>query len=171
MPALVVYSTLTGNTRKVGEAILKGLPLGSVIADVKDSPDPAGYDLVVAGYWVDKGKADAATLKYLERLKDRKTAFFFTLGAYPDSPHADSCAKGTEDILIANGNECLGHYRCQGKVDPSLLEKMKKALPPEHPHAQMTPERKARLEEAAKHPNEEDLLKAEAFGKELSLKI
>jgi flavodoxin len=171
MKALVVYSSLTGNTKKVGEAVLKGLPEGSVLADVKDRPDPSPYDLVVVGFWVDKGKADPETQKYLEIVKDKKTAIFFTLGAYPDSPHADSCAKETEEIMAKNGNVPLGHYRCQGKVDPNLLEKMKQMLPPDHPHAQMTPERKARLDEAAKHPDEEDLRKAEAFGKELLGKI
>ena len=171
MKALVVYSTLTGNTKKVAEAVVKGLPEGTVIADVKDSPDPSPYDLVVVGFWVDKGKADAATIRYLETLKDKKTAVFFTLGAYPDSPHADSCAKETEELMAKNGNVTLGHYRCQGKVDPNLLEKMKKMLPPGHPHVEETPERKARLEEAAKHPNEEDLRKAEEFAKGLLAKI
>ena len=170
MKAVVVYSTLTGNTRTVAEAVLKGLPEGSVLADVKDGPDPAPYDLVVLGFWVDKGKADAATLGYIGGLKGKKTAIFFTLGANPASPHAEGCARETGELLEKNGNSCLGSYWCQGKVDPNLLEKMKKMLPPDHPHSKMTPERKANLEEAAKHPDEEDLRKAEAFGRELAEK-
>ncbi|MDR2349015.1 MAG: flavodoxin family protein [Deltaproteobacteria bacterium] len=171
MKALVVYSTLTGNTRKVAEALFKGLPEGSVLADLKDNPDPSGFDSVFVGFWVDKGKADAATLKFLENLKDKPTAIFFTLGAYPDSPHADSCAKETEELIVKNNNRYLGHYRCQGKVDPELVEKMKKMLPPDHPHAQMTPERQARLDEASKHPDEADLEKALNFAKEVLAKL
>ncbi len=55
-------------------------------------------------------------------------------------------------------NEIFGHFICQGKIDPALTEKFKD-LPPDHPHA-MTPERKARHEEAKKHPDSNDLKKA-----------
>ncbi|MDL2260222.1 flavodoxin family protein [Deltaproteobacteria bacterium OttesenSCG-928-K17] len=164
MKALVIYSTLTGNTKKVAEGILAGLPEGSALADVKDSPSPEAYDLVVPGFWVDQGHADKAMLAYFENLKNKKAAFFFTLGAYPDSEHADEVAADTEKRLKENGNTVLGHFRCQGKVDPKLLERMKQMLPPDHPHAQMTPERKARLDEAAKHPDDQDLARAKDFG-------
>jgi hypothetical protein len=56
-------------------------------------------------------------------------------------------------------------------VDPKLLEKMKKMLPPDDPHVKLTPERQARLDEAAKHPNEEDCGKAEAFAREIAAKL
>ena len=52
MKAAVVYSTLTGNTRKVAEAFCAGLGEGAELFDVKDAPDPAGYDLVAVGFWV-----------------------------------------------------------------------------------------------------------------------
>ncbi|MDR1921570.1 MAG: flavodoxin family protein [Candidatus Adiutrix sp.] len=167
MKTLVVYSSLTGNTKKVAEGLFSVLGEGAAEAaacvDVKDKPDPSGYDLIVPGFWVDKGQADAATLSFFEKTAHKKVAFFFTLGAYPDSEHADNVAADAAKRLTDNGNVVLGHFRCQGKVDPALLERMKKMLPPDHPHAQMTPERQARLDEAAKHPDAADLDKARAF--------
>ncbi|MDR2460473.1 MAG: flavodoxin family protein [Deltaproteobacteria bacterium] len=171
MKSLVVYSSLTGNTRKIAEAIVKGLPESYVLAPVEEAPAPQGYDVVFMGFWVDKGKADAKTLDYVDKLKGVKTAFFFTLGDYPNSNHADRVHHSTVVLLEDIGSTVLGGFRSQGKVDPELIEKMKQMLPPDNPHAQMTPERKARLEEAAKHPNEEDFVKAEAFAKEIVAKV
>ena len=171
MKILVVYSTLTGNTKKVAEGVFSALPEGSECHDVKQAPAPDGYDLILPGFWVDKGHADKAMLDYFEKIESKKTAFFFTLGAYPDSEHADEVAADTAKRLAENGNQALGHFRCQGKVDPELLERMKKMLPPDHPHAQMTPERQARLDEAAKHPDEQDVANARAFAQDLLSKL
>ncbi|MBR0503847.1 MAG: flavodoxin family protein, partial [Kiritimatiellae bacterium] len=46
MKAAVVYSTLTGNTKKVAEAFCTGLGEGAELFDVANAPDPAAFDLV-----------------------------------------------------------------------------------------------------------------------------
>ena len=151
MKALVVYSSRTGNTRKIAEAIAAVLP-GCEIHPVESAPAPEGYDLVAVGYWVDKGMPDAQAKAYLETVRDAKVALFGTLGAWPDSDHARDCIAQGEALVNApeRRNKVLGTYLCQGKVDPKIVA--------------MTPERKARLEEAAKHPDEADCLRAqEAF--------
>ncbi|MDR1677945.1 MAG: flavodoxin family protein [Deltaproteobacteria bacterium] len=162
MKTLVTYSSLTGNTQKVAQAISQAIP-DSDIFPINECPDLTDYSLLLVGFWVDRGHADDKAKRFLSALKEKTVGFFFTLGAYPDSPHADEVVKVTEDLLKENGNNIIGSFRCQGKVDPALIEKMKKILPPDHPHAQMTEERKDRLTEAAKHPNEEDFNKAKAF--------
>ena len=149
MKALVVYSSRTGNTRKIAEAIAAVLP-GCEIHPVESAPAPEGYDLVAVGYWVDKGMPDAQAKAYLETVRDANVALFGTLGAWPDSDHAPE-----------RRNRVIGTYLCQGKVDPKIVAMMQKMASDVHP---MTPERKARLEEAAKHPDEADCLRAqEAF--------
>ncbi len=163
MKAAVVYSTITGNTRRVAEAIHTALPPEVALYLADQAPDPACFDLLLIGFWVDKGQADASMRAYLERIANRKVAFFFTLGDYPEGAQASALAARTEALLLGNGNQVLGHFRCQGKVDPELVIRMMNMLPPDHPHAQMTPERQARLTEAARHPNEEDFDKARAF--------
>jgi flavodoxin len=166
MKTLVTYSSLTGNTQKIAEAVSQAIE-HSVLLPLTDNPDSQNYDLIIAGFWVDKGLPDARTKSFLEKLSGQKVGYFFTLGAYPDSDHAQEVSQAAAEILAKGQNIILGSYRCQGKVDPVLLEKMKKMLPPDHPHAQMTPERKARLEEAAKHPDNSDLQKARAFALEV----
>ena len=158
MKALVVYSSRTGNTRKIAEAIAAVLP-GCEIHPVESAPAPEGYDLVAVGYWVDKGMPDAQAKAYLETVRDAKVALFGTLGAWPDSEHARDCIRKSEALLKEpeRGNTVMGSFICQGKVDPRVVEMMNKVAADVHP---MTPERKARLEEAARHPDDTDRARA-----------
>ncbi len=156
MKSLIVYSSLTGNTRSVAEAISEICPEPFSILPVEDAPAGGGdYDFVVLGYWVDKGMPDKKSRDYLTGLNNKKIGLFGTLGAYPDSDHAKDCMTKAEKL--AGSNSVAGHFICQGRVDPKLLERMAKMKNNPHP---MTEERKKRLEEAKKHPNEEDFAAA-----------
>jgi hypothetical protein len=61
---LIVYSSKTGNTRKLAEGIRGGLAeaLGAErgaaalrIAAVEENPDPSGAGWILAGFWADRG--------------------------------------------------------------------------------------------------------------------
>ena len=60
MKKLVIYSTLTGNTKKIAEAIYSVIEGDKEIMDVKDSMkiNINDYDKIALGYWMDKGDAD-----------------------------------------------------------------------------------------------------------------
>ncbi len=163
MKALISYSSKTGNTKRVGVAI--GNAFTHVeIKDIKDV-DNLDYDMIVVGTWIDKGTADMKALKFIETIKNKKTAYFFTLGAYPDSQHAMDCITNITKLFTDNGNEVAGHFHCQGAIDPKLTEWMSK-LPAEHPHSP-NPERLKRWEDASHHPNEEDFTMAEKAFKDI----
>ncbi len=161
MKCLVVYSSRTGNTKKVAEAIAAELTSGELYP-VESAPDITGFDLVIAGYWVDRGMPDAAARAWLETVHDASVALFGTLGAWPDSDHAKSCMAAAETLLTTpeRHNTVLGSWLCQGKIDPHVLEMMRKVAADAHP---MTPERIARIKEAEKHPDAADLARARAF--------
>lgn len=164
MKSLIVYSSKTGNTRKLAEAILSVLPAGTEIFPVEKAPDPDGYDFVAVGYWVDKGTANAEMAEYLPKVRGKKVGVFFTLGAFPDSEHArKSCDNGI--ALLGEACEVVAKYWCQGAIDPKLTSWMSK-LPEGHPHAP-NPERLRRWEEAAKHPDDADLEAAKKAFKDL----
>jgi flavodoxin len=157
---LIVYSSKTGNTKKLAEGIRRGLEeegFGVRLSPVEENPPPAGAAWILAGYWADRGNADAKALEYIGGLQGQNVGVFGTLGAYPDSEHAQNLAKKVE-AFAAEKNTALGSFICQGKVDPALIEKFKN-LPPGNPHA-MNEERRKRHEEAAKHPNEQDIADA-----------
>ena len=66
------------------------------------------------------------------------------------------------------GNEVLGTFICQGRIDPAVLEMMRKMASAAHP---MTPERQARIREAEKHPDEADLLAAQAAFRDMAARL
>lgn len=169
MKSLVVYSSLTGNTKMVAEAIAEELGKNTTVVAIEEQPDTVGYDLVAVGFWVDRGTADKKTADYLKTLKNTKVALFATLGANPKSDHAKKSLDNAA-ALLSETNTVVGSFICQGKVDPKLIEQMNKMFPAGHPHG-MNAERKARHEEASKHPNGEDLLNAKKVFAQIKLEL
>lgn len=150
MRICIVYSSRTGNTRSVGEYLSRSLSLP--LFPVSGAPS-AGYDGLVLGFWTWRGGPDPAMLSFMERLHAKNVFYFGTMAALPDSPHAGRCALRTDRLLESAGCRVLGHFFCQGRLDPQVLARST------HPR---TPERMARLREAERHPNDEDFRQAEA---------
>ncbi len=150
MRACIVYSSRTGNTRSVGEHLAGrfSLPLYSV-----ENASPSGYDVLILGFWTWRGGPDVDMLAFMETLREKNVFFFGTMAAFPDSPHAERCALRVKNLLENKGCNILGHFFCQGRLDPQVLSRST------HPR---TPERMARLNEAARHPDARDFNLAEA---------
>jgi flavodoxin len=151
MKILISVSSKTGNTRKVAEAIHATLPEAE-LHNIENAPDPNQFDLIFMGFWVDKGTADEKTQEYVQKINNKTVAIFGTLGAYPDSQHAEDSLKNVAKLLP--NCHIIDHYLCQGSIDPKLIEWMS-SLPAEHPHAPDT-ERRKRWENAAQHPDDND---------------
>ena len=150
MKILTVYSSLTGNTEKIAKAISEALP-GSQLKKLPTDVNPQEYDLIFCGFWCDKGHPDELWEEFFKNIGSVPTAVFGTLGGGPNSERGRAFAsKVLERISAPN---ILGLSLWQGKVDPKILEMMAK-MPGAKP---MTPERKAKLAEAAKHPTPQDL--------------
>jgi len=168
MKTLVVYSSLTGNTKQVAEAIHEVFGQKASLFPVEQAPVADGYDLVVVGFWVDRGAADKKAQAYITGLHDKKVALFATLGANPESEHARKSMDNTS-VLLADDNQLVGSFICQGKVDPKLIEQFKQ-LPEGHPHG-MNAERRARHDETSKHPNAADLANAKDVFRAIQQKL
>lgn len=167
MKTIVIYSSKTGNTQKIAAAIAAVCPPDTKCVAIKDAPnDLSNYDLAFIGYWVDKGTANAEARTYMEKINAKNVAVFETLGAYPDSDHAKESLKNGQALIKAN---VIGGFISQGKVDPVLLKAMQKMFPAGHPHGD-SPERRARIAEAAKHPNEDDFVRAREFARAMLAK-
>lgn len=163
MKKVVVYSSLTGNTKKVGIAIAKELGCDAISFTSDKAKNIAEYDFIAVGFYVDKGGPDARFKRFIkENIKNKKVGLFITLGAEPDGEHGEKMLKNGREILRANGNEILREFICQGAIDPALIEQMTQMaeqLGDKAPHP-ITPERRARWEAAKTHPDENDLLNA-----------
>jgi flavodoxin len=161
MKSLVVFSSRTGNTHKVARAIFEVLPDEKQLFPVEEAPPVAGYDFVAIGFWVDRGSPDKKSLDYMRTLSGARVGLFGTLGAKPDSAHAEEVVSRAVELL----GDCRveGSFLCQGRIDPGVVEMMKRVASDVHP---MTPERIVNIEAAAAHPDDEDLRNArKAFAK------
>ena len=157
----VIYSSRTGNTEKVAKHLAEAL--GATCHSVKDtSAVPEGADLCV-GTWIDRGTADAGARKYIESLHGRRVFLYGTLGAEPESEHAEKCIANIR-ALFDPSNEILGAILVQGAIDPMLIE-MFKSMPKDNVHA-FSEENAARYAAAASHPDENDFAQVIVAAKE-----
>lgn len=156
MKNVVIYSSKTGNTKKVAEAIYDSISNAEILS--VNEIRHLNYETIIIGGWIDKGTFDEKALNILKKLKNKNIAYFFTLGASIESDHAKYCAKNIEEVIINNGNTLIGNFVSQGKIDPKLTLALLN-LPKEH---KMYPskERMERWEAAKDHPNELDLERA-----------
>ncbi len=161
MRNLVVYSSLTGNTKKVAEAIAGALPNSELHTSVSN-PAVDEEDNVFVGFWCDKGQIDEPALSFIKNSGINKVALFGTLGGDPTSEQAENFKKRVIEAIPAH-IEVLSIRLWQGKVDPKIIEMMSK-MPGARP---MTAERQARLDEAAKHPTIKDCEEAAQWAKEV----
>ncbi|MFZ7128079.1 MAG: flavodoxin family protein [Desulfobacterales bacterium] len=129
MKALVVYSSQTGNTRKLAEALYSAMDCEKAIRPVEEAPDPSGFDFVAVGFWLKAGMPDAKSAAYLERLGEVDLFLFATHGAAADSEHAKAGIAAAREL--ASKARLRGTFNCQGIVAPHVLEKAsKKEQPP-----------------------------------------
>lgn len=113
MKVLIAYSSRTGNTRRVAEALAKAAPEGSLLARVEDTPSADGFDVVFAGYWLDRGGPDAKAKEFLHSLHGKHVVLFETMGADPRSEHAYTgfANAGTE---LSPDNQIVGVFAGAG---------------------------------------------------------
>ncbi len=162
MKVLIAYSSRTGNTKKVCDAAYDEIKeLAEVdYMKVKDVKSTADYDLIVVGFWVDKGTANKKAKQFIEGIRETKVALLGTLGAPPDSFHGDKCRQNVKE-LVDSSNEYLGVRLARGLVDPKLT-KMIKFLP-------LNKEIREQMYQSSitsREPNEEELQEVRAFIKD-----
>ena len=76
----VVYSSRTGNTEQLAQAVREALPGQECL--YFGPPDEAALEAqtVYAGFWTDKGSCDEEMARFLKRLTDQRVFLFGTAG-------------------------------------------------------------------------------------------
>jgi len=153
---LVTYFSLTGNTKKIAEAIYESIEGNKSLKPVDEVQDIDEYDLLFTGFPVHSHSVPFKMENFLKKISPGKTiALFSTHGSHTGSRLSREAIEHAA-VLAAKG-KVLSTFSCRGRVSPEALEKLKKS-----------PEHKAWLEMAPSaytHPDEEDLEEARAFAK------
>ena len=128
MKTLIVYSSQTGNTKKKAEAVNDVIGGEKTLCLVGEAPHPAGFDLVLLGFWLMAGKPDPKSSDYLAGVGDANLFLFATHGAAADSAHAVKAMEHAKSL--APSAQVAGTFSCHGEVNPTFLEKALKKDPP-----------------------------------------
>ena len=74
MKGLIIYSSKTGNTKRMAEKIYEVLKdeHQMTIKDIRDAPEVEAFDFILLGAWIDRGTLETKTLKFLKTIKNKK---------------------------------------------------------------------------------------------------
>ncbi len=126
MKGLILYSTQTGNTKRLAERIYEGMkPSGQWdLVDVAGGFDAVGYDVVLLGGWADRGNLDAKAKEAFDAIdkSGKRMGLFMTMGARVGSPHGRMHTESLGELL--DGVDGLGVQTLQGSVAPAVLERL-----------------------------------------------
>ena len=147
MKALVAYSSKTGNTKKLAEALYGAVQFEKDLISISDNPDPTGYDFVAVGFWVQDGLPDLATLNFLPKIDAKEVVLFTTHSAANNSEHAKNALKKAKQ-MVPPTRICYV-FSCLGEASEEILEKAGKENPP--------PSWLADAPAAKGHPDEHDI--------------
>ncbi|MGN1281452.1 MAG: flavodoxin family protein [Succinivibrio sp.] len=163
MKALIVVSSVTGNTLKVAKAVQSALSCDLArIEDILDTDnfDTENYDTLIVGFWLDSGHIDNKSLEFIPTVKNKKVVLFGTLGGDPQGKGAAMMMDRTVSMLDKS-NELLGHFWIQGKISDDVISLMYS----HHPELKDNKAHQERIKRASTHPDENDLKKAQELVK------
>ena len=130
MKTLIVYSSITGNTRKLAEAIAPLMAGEKTLCAVDDAPPPEEFDVIAVGFWFQAGKPDLKAQKYMKDIGSGPRVFLFaTHGAAAGSQHVKQAMDYARSLVPEA--RIMGDFSCPGQVSTAFLETaQKKDQPP-----------------------------------------
>ena len=129
----IVFSSVTGNTRQLAEAIRESLPETGCDYFGLCSAEALKSEMLYVGFWTDKGNADEASLALLKTLKSKKIFLFGTAGFGISEAYFRRVLDNVR-LSIDESNSIVGEYMCQGKMPQSVRERyVALKAQPQHP--------------------------------------
>lgn len=115
----IIYSSRTGNTKKLAEKIFEILPKEHCNYFGTMAEDSIDADTLYIGFWTDKGTADELSLELIKTLKNKKIFLFGTAGFGGSEAYFQQILSAVLQNLDGS-NEVIGTFMCQGKMPPSV---------------------------------------------------
>lgn len=156
MSYAIVYSSRTGNTAMLAQAVREALPQEDCRYFGAPAPQALTADTVYVGFWTDKGTCDEPTARFLQSLTDQKVFLFGTAG-FGGAPAYFQQILDRVKANLAPGVQVTGTYMCQGKMPQAVRDR--------YAAMEESPRRTTMLEnfdQALSHPDQEDLARLQA---------
>ncbi|WP_094228622.1 flavodoxin family protein [Methanolobus psychrotolerans] len=164
MKTLVTYTSQTGNTKKIAEAIYGEIKGEKELKDISEVKNLEGYDLAFIGFPVLQFDVPPKVKSFLSENTAGKNIAIFMTHAVPEGFEAihswtGSCAQA------AAGAKILGSFDCQGELAQPVIDMLLKADDPQmKAFGEMGPATKGQ-------PDEFRVQKAKEFAKEIQAKL
>ena len=165
MSYAIVYDSRTGNTEALARAVAAALPSEGRLAfgrvDEVDRAAVAQADRVYAGFWTNRGDCGDELAEVLASLADKDVFLFGTAGFGADETYFAGVAARVA-VHVPESVQVVGAFMCQGRMPRTVRDRYERT-------AEQNPAQAARMrqlienfDEAADHPNADDLARLRA---------
>lgn len=148
MKTAIIFSTVTGQTEKLANAIKS--TIGTVDYFGKPSDEALLADVIYVGSWTVGFSCSPDIKEFLEKLNDKKVFVFMTAG-YNSTEEFFTPIIDSAKANINSSNEIIGQFICQGAVSEAKQEGIKKMDIDKYNSM------KEQLELSASHPSADDI--------------
>ena len=151
MKYAIVFSSKTGNTKQLAQAIASALPEEDCLYFGPPAPEALSAPVLYVGFWTDKGTCDQETAAFLSSLTNQQLFLFGTAGFGGAPAYFDKILDTVQTHVPASAR-VIGRWMCQGKMPQGVRLR--------YETMEDSPRRTAMLENfdrALSHPDETDL--------------
>ena len=112
----IVYSSVTGNTEQLAQAIQQAV--GATYCG-KPSDEALAADTIFIGFWSTRYSCGADIQAFMKQLSGKKVFLFGTAGFGDTKEFYEKILESAQTHLPAS-NELIGSYMCLGKVTDKM---------------------------------------------------
>ncbi len=166
MTYMVVYSSNTGNTQIIAEAIKEALDENTCIYFGKAdeiSTQEAGF--VFVGFWVYRGSCAEEIKRYLKTIENKKISLFGTAGFGGSESYFEAILAEVKQNISAS-NTIMDSFMCQGKMPHHVLERYEKLFENQPDNSSIS-DMLDNYKNALSHPDTQDIEKAKVFARNI----
>ena len=148
MSTVVIYTSQSGNTAKVADAIYDAIPdKDKEITTIENWNGKTDADTWFVGFWINRGTCGLDVCDLLDRLSGKRIALFATCGMHDENGYFDSI-RSSCSVWVPDDAQYLGFYLCQGKM-PMAVRRRYEEKKEELKERENSPDGKMSVEEAA----------------------
>lgn len=174
MDILIIYESMTSNTKQIAEAIKDVLKSDHKVkcfnvADILEDELEVNADLYFLGSWTNKGSCGNLMAEFAKTLKNQNLALFQTAGFGGSKDYYANLEKRFASN-IDDSNNIIDSFYCQGKMQDRFKDHYVKMLKL-HPDDKDLKVSIDNFDHAKIHPNRKDLINAKEFALNVIKKI
>ena len=118
----IVYSSKTGNTKMLADALHQALPADDCLYFGAPDAQALAAERIYIGFWTDTGTCDAETAAFLAQLTQQEIFLFGTCGFGGGVAYFEQILARVRDLL-PESVQLVGSYLCPGKMPQSVRDR------------------------------------------------